>query len=72
MEARLVTTVYRDSRRSIGKMVKLSIRNANLFLFILAVLGYPCCVGFCLVAGRGGYSLGAVHGLLVAVASYGL
>ena len=53
-------------------MIKLSIRNANLFLFILAVLGYPCCVGSCLVAGSGGCSLAAVHGLLVVVASYGL
>ena len=41
------------------------------FLFILAVLGLPCCVAFSLVAAKAkrGYSLVAVHRLLIAVAS---
>ena len=38
------------------------------YLF-LAVLGLRCCVGFCLVVAIRGYSLAAVHGLLIAVAS---
>ena len=39
------------------------------FIFILAVLGLHCCVGFSLVAASGGYSLVVVRRLLVAVAS---
>ena len=35
----------------------------------MAVLGFPCCVGFSLVAVCRGYFLDAVHGLLTAVAS---
>ena len=35
----------------------------------LAVLGLSCCVGFSLVVASGGYSLRAVCGLLIAVAS---
>ena len=35
----------------------------------LAVLGLSCCVGFSLVVASGGYSLLAVCGLLIAVAS---
>ena len=38
----------------------------NLFL---AVLGFCCCSGFSLVAASGSYSLVAVRGLLIAVAS---
>ena len=38
-----------------------------LHLFILAVLGLLCCVGFSLVADSGSYSLIAMHGLLIAV-----
>ena len=46
-------------------MIKLYGRNAHFFLLILAVLGYPCCVGFSLGVGSGGYSLGALRGLLM-------
>ena len=35
----------------------------------LAVLGLPCCVGFFLAVTSGGYSLVAMHRLLIAVAS---
>ena len=42
--------------------------NINFYLF-LAVLGLHCCVGFSLVVASGGYSLVAVHGLRIAVAS---
>ena len=46
----------------------------SLFFFLsiylsLAVLGLSCCVGFSLVVTSGGYSLVAVCGLLIAVAS---
>ena len=45
----------------------------NLFFFLiilfLAVLGLHCCTGFSLVVARGGYSLMAMHGLLISVAS---
>ena len=43
-----------------------------MYVFIdwhLVVLGLPCCVGFSLAVASGGYSLVAVHGLLIAVAS---
>ena len=40
----------------------------SLFLF-LAVLGLHCCMGLSVVGASGGYSLRAVRGLLVAVAS---
>ena len=39
------------------------------FLFILALLGLPCCEYFSLVVESRGYSLVVVRGLLVAVAS---
>ena len=39
-----------------------------IYLF-LAVLGLPCCAGFSLVAASEGYSVDAVCGLLIAVAS---
>ena len=39
------------------------------FYLFVAVLGLGCCVGFSLVAGSRGYSLAAVHGLVIAVAS---
>ena len=38
-------------------------------LFVLAVLGLCCCVGFSLVAASSGSSLVVVHGLFIAVAS---
>ena len=42
----------------------------KLFIYLsLAVLGLSCCVGFSLVVTSGGYSLVAVCGLLIAVAS---
>ena len=47
-------------------------RMTNLFFLIilfLAVLGVHCCTGFSLVVARGGYSLMAMHGLLISVAS---
>ena len=40
-----------------------------LFIYFLAVLGLCCYVGFSLAAVRRGYSLAAVCGLLIAVAS---
>ena len=44
--------------------------NNFIYLFVFgAVLGLCCCSGFSLVAANGGYSVVAVHGLLVAVAS---
>ena len=39
------------------------------FILFLAVLGLYCCMGFSLVAVIRGYSLVAVHGLLIVVAS---
>ena len=39
-------------------------------LFILAALGLYCCVGFSLVVVSEGYSLVAMHQLLMAVASF--
>ena len=48
----------------------------NFIYLALTVLGLHCCAGFSLVVEIGGYSLVAVHRLLVAVASlavgYGL
>ena len=41
----------------------------HIFILFLAVLGLCCCTGFSLVVVIGGYSLVAVHGLLIAVAS---
>ena len=42
----------------------------NLFIYLsLAVLGLYCCMGFFLVAVSRGYSLVAVHGVLIVVAS---
>ena len=35
----------------------------------MAVLGLCCCLSFSVVVMRGGYSLDAVHGLLIAVVS---
>ena len=35
----------------------------------MAVLGLRCCMDFSLVGESGGYSLVAMHGLLIAVAS---
>ena len=41
-----------------------------LFIYLfLAVLGLHCCSGFSLVVTSRGYSLVAVHGLLIVVAS---
>ena len=40
-----------------------------LYHLFLAVLGLHCCMGFSLVAASSSYSLVAVHGLLIAVAS---
>ena len=40
-----------------------------MFIFILAVLGLHCCMGFSLVAASGGFALVVVRRLLVAVAS---
>ena len=41
-----------------------------IFICLLwAVLGLRCCTGFSLVAASRGYSLFAVHGLLIAAAS---
>jgi len=42
----------------------------NIFTYLfLAVLGLHCCTNFSLVAVSRGYSLVAVHGLLIVVAS---
>ena len=40
----------------------------NVYLF-MALLGLHCCLGFSLVVESRGYSLVAVHGLLIAVTS---
>ena len=40
-----------------------------LFYFLMTLLGLRCCVGFSLVVASKGYCLGAVLGLLAAVAS---
>ena len=40
-----------------------------IYLF-LAVLGLHCCVGFSLIAVSGSYSLDAVPGFLIVVASF--
>ena len=45
------------------------IKKINLFILLLAVLGLCCCMGFSLVAVRGGYSLVLVCGLIIMVAS---
>ena len=42
---------------------------ASMVILFLAVLGLHCCTGFSLVVARGGYSLMAMHGLLISVAS---
>ena len=47
------------------------LKNNFIYLFTLAMLGLHCCVGFSLVWVSRDSSLGAVHGLLVAVASLG-
>ena len=39
----------------------------NFIYLFLAVLGLRCCEGFSVVAASGGYSLLAVHGLLIVV-----
>ena len=54
--------------------IKLSFLDIPLVFFkiiylFLAVLGLRCCEGFSLVVVRGGYSLVAVHWLLIAVVS---
>ena len=41
----------------------------NNLIYLLTVLGLRCCSGFSLVAVSRGYSLVAVHGLLIEVAS---
>ena len=38
-------------------------------IYLLAVLGPHCCMGFSLAVASRGYSLGAVHRLLIVVAS---
>ena len=40
-----------------------------LFILCFTMLGLCCCAGFSPAAASGGYSLVAVHGLLIAVAS---
>ena len=54
---------------------ELFFKNCIIYLF-LSVLDLPGCVGFALIAASRGYSLVAVHGLLVAstslAAEYGL
>ena len=50
-------------------MVCLMFSVLNFIYLFLAVLGLCCCAGFSLVEKSGGYSLVAVHGLLIAVAS---
>ena len=40
----------------------------NLFIYLLVMLGFYCCLGFPLVTENRGYSL-VVHGLLIAVTS---
>ena len=41
-----------------------------VFIYLFwAVLGLPCCIGFCLLVASRGYCLVALHGLLRAVAS---
>ena len=41
-----------------------------VFIYLFwAVLGLPCCIGFCLVVASRGCSPVALHGLLMAVAS---
>ena len=41
---------------------------SNFVYLYLAVLGLPCCLGFGLIAMRGGHSLVAVCEILIAVA----
>ena len=41
----------------------------NFMYLLLAVLGVHCCAGFSLVAESGGYTLVALRGFLIAVAS---
>ena len=43
--------------------------HTHTFISFLTVLGLHCCVGFSLVVASRGYSLAAVHGLVIAVAS---
>ena len=51
------------------KRSSISYLKKMIYFFILAVLGLHCCAGFSPVAGSGGYSLVAVCGLLIVVAS---
>ena len=41
-----------------------------IYIYIYAVLGLGCCVGFSLVVDSRGYSLVVVLGLLIVVASF--
>ena len=43
--------------------------HTHKFISFLTVLGLHCCVGFSLVVASRGYSLAAVHGLVIAVDS---
>ena len=58
------------------KVLSISLRlclfffNVILFIYLLAALSLPCCMGSSLVAVSGSYSLVAVHRLLIAVASF--
>ena len=51
------------------KRPSMSYFKKHYLFFILAVLGLHCCAGFSLIAGSGDYSLVAVRGLLIVVAS---
>ena len=46
-------------------------KSEEFIYFIFDCAGLHCCVGFCLVADSRGYSLVAVHRLLIAAASLG-
>ena len=48
-------------------MIQIALCYLGIFIF-WAVLGFHCCTGFFPAAGKGGYSLVAVHLLLTAVA----
>ena len=52
-----------------GHVTHLKNNNNNCIYLFLAVLSLGCCAGFSLVVESGGYSLVAVCGLLILVAS---
>ena len=63
------TTWYRVGTQAVSSKVLTALLKKFLFINFLAVLGFVAVCGLSLVAASGGYSLVAVSGLLLTVAS---